>query len=485
MANDNVINWELRIDGAQQASQNLGTVGTSFDDLDAKTRQATTRFTGVASAGSALGTSLSRLNPQLGTLVSAFGSAGGAASGLTTAIGGVGGLLGGGLVAAVAVAIQYFSNAQIASDNLTKSLHDQLVSVEELVKGYREMETLAAAASRKAFGVETVADLQQRKAETQALYNAAKAALDDQNRRRKEGLQHSVDSIATLQHEIILHERMIGKIDEQIRATKQLNNELDIEEVTLASVAKRSGKISEDFRVTTSMVEARQQEWIERMVADREASDRQYLDSWYEIEVLKGQARMEHERTIQEKITKIQKDELQKRERAEERANAMYASMGQRYVDVTASTMAQGLNALAQGKELAIGQIISAIGSELVAAGTRDVLQAAAFFFNPYMMAFAPGLLAAGGAEIAVGMGMGAAGSAATPSTGGSIAHAAATPANPTPRNLEEERNRESGPIVINVHTLRADEDAGKAIHESLRNYQKRHGRAASLERFV
>lgn len=484
MANE-VVSWELRIDGANASAQKLGNVSNGFDVLDKKTRETTTRFTGIASAGSALGTSLSRLNPQLGTLVSAFGSAGGAASGLTTAIGGIGGLLGGGLVAAVAVAIQYFANAQAESDKLADSFENQLRSVDDLIKGYREMESLAAAASRRSFGVETVEDLERRKAETEALHAAAKEALADQNRRRKEGLQYSIDSIAKLQNEIILHEKARDKIDEQINATKRFNNALDVEEELVKSTNKKLVK-KEELITNIGNVELRQQQWLEAMVAERDAAEEKRLDEWYENEVLKATARADLQKEIEEEITKHKKEELRKREDAERRANDLMTASTQRYIDATSSVMASGLNALAQGRELAIGQIIAAIGSELVAAGTRDMLQAAAFFFNPYMMAYAPGLLAAGATEVGVGMSMGAAGAAATPSpSAGGGATATISPSSPPPRDLTAEGKGTSGPVVINLHTLKADEDAASAMLDSLDRLQKKRGKSASLKRFV
>lgn len=478
---EETIRWRLDIDGAQPAAQNLAAVGTSFDDLEKKTSKMTQRFTGVASASSALGTAMSRLDPRVGSLISAFGSAGAAASGLRLALGGVAGLVGGALIAALGIGIQYFNQMKTAAEELEERTDRVRQSVEKLITQYKTQQ----AEAERAYRIST------NNANQEDLIYQRSSALRVQN--MLEENKQAADNYVVESRLFTLIEKQKAKVleyDNKIIALAKEANKVDIKWTEDAAGAgagagKRgnAGAKTDKFGDMTNQLITENRDMVGEMIQDRRDAEQQYLDEWYEIELLKSNAREEIEQQSQRKITKMRMEGLRRRQAAEQQANAILASMTQRYVDTSANVMAQGLNALAQGKELAIGQIISAIGSELVAAGTRDILQAAAFFFNPYMMAFAPGLLAAGGAEIAVGMGMGAAGSAINSST--QSGSASATPSSPTPQSAIEERERETGPVVINIHTLRADEDTGRAIQESLDKYQKRHGKAASLGRFV
>ena len=70
---------------------------------------------------------------------------------------------------------------------------------------------------------------------------------------------------------------------------------------------------------------------------------------------------------------------------------------------------ANALNKLARGQKTSLKEFVGTIGAALVAQGTADVARAGAMFFDPLRAGFAPGLLAAAGTEIAVGMSMGAA----------------------------------------------------------------------------
>jgi hypothetical protein len=475
MANEGTISWDLRIDGADTTKQQINNVAGSFVDLDTKTRQVTTRFTGVASAGSALGSALSRLNPQVGSIVSAFGSAGGAASGLTTALGGLGGLMGGALIAGVAIAIQYFSQLKTSEEKLEERTLAVEQSVNKLIATYKKEMVEAERALRIRIGAANIED---------KIYQRSSAARVQKMLEEKEASSDNYVIQSRLFTLIEKQKQKVAGYDQEIKQLIEDNNTVTVKWID--NTTKATKQIAGAFEANIGNVELRQQEWLERMVSESDAAEQQRLDDWYELEVLKAQAIEEHRKEVEARITANKEEELRKREDAERQANDKMAAVTQRYIDITGNTMAQGLNALAQGKELAIGQIISAIGSELVAAGTRDVLQAAAFFFNPYMMPFAAGLLAAGGAEIAVGMGMGAAGSAVAPSAPGGAAggKSAPAPSSPTPRGPMG-GEEESRPIVINVHTLKADEDAGRAIHESLNKYQKRHGKTASLGRLV
>ena len=78
MPDQRKITWHLDAKGGKAAAVEMGSVTKQMEQMDAKSRAAATRFTGVASASSALGTSLSRVTPMIGGMSTAFGSAGGA-----------------------------------------------------------------------------------------------------------------------------------------------------------------------------------------------------------------------------------------------------------------------------------------------------------------------------------------------------------------------------------------------------------------------
>lgn len=159
-------------------------------------------------------------------------------------------------------------------------------------------------------------------------------------------------------------------------------------------------------------------------------------------------------------------------------------SIGVGYLNTVGSAMTGALSDLVKGREVSAAKIIETIGDQMVASGTQHLMEGIAMQFIPLMQGFASGLMAAGTAEIATGLVLGAAG--ARSGGGGSAGGGGSVgPARPTPRSEFSGEADRAGPITINVSTLRADEETGNVIYDSLQKRQNRHGKSASLQRLV
>lgn len=492
--------WRLSVYGADQSSNAFAQVAQRLGQLDQASRQQSSRFAGLASTSSALGSALSRLNPAVGTLASAFGSAGGAVSGLTAAIGGVGGFVGGGLVAAVALSIQYFTNQRQELARVRAEMIKNEAEATDYAKVLAKIKATADVNARNTrlwFDAASVdeyrAAIQQTSAWMGVLGRQAQEMLAEigygeatpEQERRLQAINTKIEGyksrIDQLRNKL---EKAIGREDrvEADRAWKERNaaalEAVNRGESSLAPMGKAGGGKT-DLEVLHEYQDQYLKDAVEhnaRIAANEEAL-RERLRKEREAEAtdqagMLGQMTLHDEDYYKAREARLDAFSAKVDEAAESESDARKraADLATDYAQAGISNM---LSSLAKGEKMQIGAIMEGFGDQMVAEGVRRLWQAAGMAFLPWEAPFAAPLAGIGAAEIAAGMGMGAAGKALTSTPGGG----SGAPAEPLTRSGVREQTGQPQQVIVNVHTLRPDEESGLAIARSLGSLKNARGR--------
>lgn len=149
--------------------------------------------------------------------------------------------------------------------------------------------------------------------------------------------------------------------------------------------------------------------------------------------------------------------------------------LAQEGFDTISNAVSESLVQLMEGGEVAFGKILENLGKEQIASGTAKLFEG--LFQLITLNPAGAGMVGIGAAQIAFGLGLGAAGSAATPSASAG----AAPPSRPESSAPKSGGSRaEGGTIVINYNTPVPQEQIGRQQDAARRAAERRFGRIAA-----
>ncbi len=506
MADDRKIVWNLDATGGQQTAADFNAVNKQMQTAEARTRVVATRFTGVASASSAMGTALAKVNPLVGGLASAFGSAGGAVSGLVTATNPLVGLLAGGLAAAVSVAISFFTTAtektsefndemEVGTRNATsfakalallRSEREELARAEALAAGVSTEEQFEAQ-KKLLRGLQSQVLLRQKDLEEKV----EGSRVADVEKRDLDELRSTKEQILGIDREIfrLTKARNIAQAQERDAATKAFVDANDKKRRREAAdrIAKevKSGRGGGGTRFGDA--EEREMAVAELLAKEQESADARakLIDDVVAMEfraeeeitnnVIKEEERREKARIDGvKKLADEEKEFRQKQRNAEKAYSSEVEGIWQSRAQSGINIAAEGLQALVKGQEFSLAAVAEQFGGEMVAEGTRHAWKAILWSLDPFTAPFAGPIAAAAAAEIAAGLALGAAGSAGAPSGQGGAAR-------PEPTGTRSQDTGGTGPIVVNINALTPDANAGLGAVKAIRAAQLKRGKIANV----
>jgi hypothetical protein len=413
--------------------------------LGGSTVAASSKMAGLASSSSALGTVLGTVNPQVGAFAQIIGTAGASVGGLTTAIGTTAAIGGAGLLVALGLMAVASRNAARAQEELSRATQQATRDIREQK---RAMDARDTAAGATALVEEATAGIQvlgrrrevlraQAREEAQAalreLPSAARAALTEEQIATGFAPDFQTPELREIEAEI---QRLRTQQDVQGRRAAELRRGAPSGESSLKRIlgeggaagsgaargARGGGATPQDTRtaaerradvaLTSSLMGETDPVFRGKDVFGKRDSETlsalggSILDA--QREAAEEQKRIEQEAgfdRLEIVLRNAEEREAIEKQSADKMREVWMGATGMMF-----ATSVQQLADLAKGHEFQAGAFIESIGDQLVASGTQHVLQAAAYSFIPGLNFAAPGLAAAGAAEIAGGIAMGAAG---------------------------------------------------------------------------
>lgn len=478
----------LVVTGADKAAAQTDKVAASFKKLEmgggdaSKTLgQAGERFAKVSSVLGSLDTGASKL---VGTL----GRAAGATQAFTAALGGgPAGIIAGGLIGAFALWSDYTDTQERKLIKLTKATDEaRFASLKfdqqlQRVTGERsKAETKSRLASGFGSSAEYEAEIARLESINQRLAaGQASGALNPEYRVKKqyenearlqqlqEQLQQARDREA-IQAALANGGNATGAIGENIadrKATKATSDQSAARN-QLEALRASENERKEIYASTSQYLRGLQAEDNARFKSDLK------LNNEFESEARQRQA---------DRNLEIKRNELAELERldaeAQAKGDARRAAVTAGLQNVAGASVS-ALQKVAKGQKQTVAAFLEGIGDQTVASGTSHILQGIALsVINP---AQGVPLIAAGGAEVAFGIGLGAA--AGGGSKGGG-AHAAgggsyrsSEPVGLRPANDNGEPQVARANLTINVNANVVDEHAGVLIVRSIEEAHRKMG---------
>ena len=466
--NDRTIQWNLQVAGAPQAVNDMTSVTGAMASMDDQSRIAATRFTGLASASSALGTVLSRTTPQVGGLASALGTAGGATSGLVTAIGGVGGLVAGGLIAALALSVDWFIRSGEAAEEAKDAWLEAGLAALTAAKSVTELDKARAKSAREAMDLETEADLiedinrlneekNEKQKESLELQRDTNEFLEEENQEKFKTLTAEISSLGTLAR----------KKQTQLDTLRVSNDQLDMGEAILELETEIEERKKKQLK-TTKAIKNEWKDLIKTLSADGEVTDLLEIFDPEEAEDKFAQLTLHEEAYYDARMQRMQ-EFLAEQKKLEEEGAAAFEKAWQGSLSIVGSATTDLAADMLAGNEVSLANILNMMGTQIIKDGIKNLWVAGGMLLNPITAGSGGALMGYAAAEIAAGTAMaqasGGAGGASSGGPGGAGGGSSGmAPARPTPvaQGILDKRKEES--TVIHVHTLTPTVEAGEAI---------------------
>jgi hypothetical protein len=479
--------WEFKVTGAEVTASKFKETSTSLVDLDQKSRIAATRFTGVASASSALGSVLGMVNPKMAGFATVVGTAGGATSGLVTAIGGVGGLAAGGLVAALGIGITYIAKIASETEEWSDKLKTLTVGLGKYIEQIRKLEEQEQLWRRVIAGtssvLETRASIMKKEGDI-AVYTALQVELAEKLKQNVYSSWYAVNQEKEKRQLAEIKRRLAVLKEEKELMIKGLANlrAFESESGKAIGTSKADPKGTAKAKAAQKQVELKYEEWSlvyklqqieqdlhnERLVRldelrQSKGTEQPYLDIKNQAMGLDAEKNFQDERynTIKASEDKIQAAQ-----------SATMSILGSGMTDLMANMI--------MGEELNLQAILKMVGTQIVKDGLKNAWVAGGLLLNPLTAGFGGPLLAYSAAEVAAGAAMGViAGSGDTAGPRGAGGPAVGRPTPPRQRPRERENQ---GPTVIHIHTLNPTVEVGESVISSIKKYSQKRGRHAMPE---
>jgi hypothetical protein len=484
--------FDIKVTGEQASAAKVDRVSGAFKKLE----------TGAGGSGKALQQAGERIakisalastaSPELGKLTGTLGKAAGAASTLSLAIGGPAGLAVGGLVAAFSI--------------WTDHTEKQRAKLEELNKEMRDAMTVALTFEERLNAVTKASaqrDMQQRLGSGAASsdeYKAKIMQLREQLRREQASNPGAVtDFERGYQRDIndyqsrLANARAREDIDKQASAAETYGQIGDAPKTGAGSKSDQSAARNQ-LEAVRAAGDARKELHDQHMQAledvrrEYEMREREGTKLMLDEKKQAIDAEYQASRDAAAERIRIRQDEAAEYERLEAEA----AERGQMRRDIAisgaqnvAGATTKAMVAVARGQKMTVGMYLAAIGEQAVADGSFRILKGAGMLAESYGIDPAGyATIAAGSAEVAFGLALGAAGGGgkrgASAGGGGGRAMATARPSEPTSMRGNDGPRETRSNIQVNVQTLVADERVGERVMGAIEQANQKLGRTFS-----
>lgn len=491
-----------QVNALEQSLKKMAASGGPANDVLQRTGFQFNNLRAAAGATTALvgnlGRSFTQIVPQASGLVGALQSTGGALGQVLGIIGGGAGLATGGLIAAVALVGSVMAASAERAEKLAEAAKKNAEALKEYIatignlrkeaaekisaakdSGKYESDFHAGRLSSDEYAAERNAAkaLYGQRGELQKKRMAARDAGDVENLRTLSALLQKAEE-APARGELARGFESGARVREA-----DLKKIERMKEVADADKEQRdTDKAAYDKRTAANAARAKQtEETLERLRAlEKTYRDKQFkeeaeslqrqkqlaasiLEEQAQDAHAKNMARLKEEARVRDKanadevarLDLVAKKSAETAELAKQR-DAAYRDAATSIGNMAASSTIKAFSEIAKGHKVAIGAVLEGIGDQMVAEGTRVLFQAAAMAFFPPTAPFAGALAAVGTAEIAAGIGLGAAGANAA---GGSNAGSGGGGGSKQPTNYADPYagtarygSTSGGPTVININ---------------------------------
>jgi len=399
----------------------------ALDDLGKSTDSAASKAQKLSAGLGAFGGALGQIDPLLGQFGASIGRAGGAIGAMTSLIGGGPGIAFGGAVAVIGLLASAWrdsvSDAEAAAksaDQLTKRLEDQATAAKNAATAQRELLREQRATRRR---------------ENDAYLSPEEAAYQSQLGDAEAGLARDR---ATFEKTLGMYQAL-GTPGAAVGGGGggRRNARLD------AALGEGRGGTASQSEVDAIMFDLGGDQGLDQFLS--QAAGRGF-----------GEGRA----TIGGKGSHGVGD---MKDSAIADAEAVKAA----WVDAGMSiggAFAEGFAALVTGSEKSAAAVLSNIGDQMVAEGSRAVFSG--LFQTALGNPLGPTMIGIGAGEIAFGLGLGAV-------VQGASGSAAGGGGRPTPQTRSDARDN-NGPSVVNVYALNPTREAGRSIEQSVRAAQRK-----------
>jgi hypothetical protein len=471
----------LEVHGGQQAANDMNVVADSVGNLDDKARSATTKFGGLASASSALGTILSQTNPVVGGLASALGTAGGAASGLTTLLGGVGGLAVGGLIAALGLAVTWFVKTKDSAEDFGESMEDLTRTEGGIAKYIKMLETMN---EEEEFSIKIKTNkVSAMEAEALIMMEQEKIALRMIEIRRLAAGDWMLDEE--------VEKAMISKLNRQNEASKEFiaNQEIviqnardnaEMDRINLQNI--RNMEAWDKYHAMFKGKKGKEDDPFSDLLLKDDDIFRRWEDLHDHVEEVHNESvafGMDVLGILDDwELMELELADMRRKEEEAQRTREEGRKKFEQGWQGSLGIVQGGFNDLAanmiMGQEINLEALVQMVGTQIVKDGLKNMWVAGGLLLNPLTAGSGGALMAYAGAEIAAGAAMGAVAGAAGGKSGGS-GGAPQRQGRPL-SSVREERPQQAAPVTINVKTLNPSQEVGKQIVGSLNEWANKTG---------
>lgn len=434
MAEEDTIAIHFKADGVADVTGAFDRVSTAATKTGATVADFGAKLTGKgAQAVGAFGAALSTAIPEIGGFTSAIGRASGVIGSMTALLGGPWGLAIGAAVTAVGLLSAAFAKARDDAEELNKALAQT---------------TGGPSGSARAD-------------------NAHAAAL---------GRAGFFDSVTRSAHS--------RETIEDVNAAEARQSSMIFDRVgsdAKGAGAKRADPFADVQRraaVEKQLADLRSQETQAEMARARSESDVRIEQTKRRIDLEIQMERDHHAEIIS--AAKSRDAELAQIDAETEKREQQKRTVAVGAFGAVATSGISALQKLAKGQKTSAKEFIASVGDQIVAKGTGHILEGVALAVTPGLWASGPPLIAAGAAEVAFGIGLGAAsrggGSSSSPGSrstpyGYASDRAGGGPASPTVRPGQSVGNERVRVVNVNMPTVvspTADDGrrVGRAIQE-------------------
>lgn len=434
------IAFELSVEGADRSVADFAKAQKAVGMLDESAKRSGKTFAELGDVSDKVGRTLGQLSPQFASFANILDDSGKAVMGLTGVLGGVGGLAAGGLIAAIALYVEWQSSAEEATRKQTDAIKEQSRYYEQLAGDLQKLGMSAkeseAATLRQQVAREKLTPDQRSRLETRATMLEEQAAAEYQ---RQQFQEQNARDLAKIRGALSTFD------DPQKRA------------------ASRPGSPAQSAPTLDDLMEQAQGGRFGDVasIADKSAGELQKANEQ------RAEAELRAAKELADEKLRIEEERMAALDALEEERFRQMQDRNAMMLGAMQAVGAASINALqmiAKGQKVTGRQIVASIGDTLVAEGQRWLFTglARSLMGDPSGTA----LIGIGTAEIAAGIGMGAVGGSGAPSGAG--AGMGAGPAEPLSSPLRADNGR-STHVVVNVSTLKADADLGRHVKQAVR----------------
>lgn len=378
---EEAIRYRISADGAETTARAFDKVAGSQKAANDQFKTLSINAARSAQTMSALGATLTRISPELGGFGTAVGRASSAIMGMTTVIGGPAGLIAGGLVAGLGLLVESLRNTKTAEEELAESTARTTALLD---KQRAAAELTAAAIAGRIEGNRRMTDARLRGLRESGFFDSVTSpsgAFGEEEYKKRNAAELS--RINELENASGFEDAKAKKTGDPLFEAMQRR---DATNRQLAALNKMdTGRSAFGGDGGRSALEAKEAENVAFL--DRHRQFREDL--------------LEEDRRYHESNAALEAEAHKRREQYQ----AVAIDAAQSFERVSIS----GMQKIAKGQKFTVKELLSGIGDEMVAGGTKWIMEGTGRLIASYGTDPSGwGLIGLGGAEVAFGLGLGA-----------------------------------------------------------------------------